>query len=704
MRTIKCFRFLLRVHEFLLKRIGFSSIRRLYHFEYILTKLIFKKNLLYLPMPGENKDIIIDFEPISRRVTLNSSLDRTLYDILTDIDLKIRSECGGLGTCGKCQLKIQQGKEFLNKLSDPGKKFLSKSQIEEGYRLACQTKINRKLKQEIRQKKPPQIKIYLPESLLIEDFTILTSGIGKGVDLNPAVKKILLDIEKPSLKDPKADLERVLEALSEKKTLTNSKIDIAYEPLRKISSVLRNPKHQITTTLWNGQKIIDVEPENHVNENFGIAFDIGTTTLVGYLINLNDQKIHAVHSKLNPQTAHGEDVITRITYIKDHADGLLTLHKSVVNALNDIIEKVCEEAKIKSSQIYEATIVGNSVMHHICVGLNPIHIGLSPYVPVLQQGININARNIDLHIARNGNIYALPLIAGFVGADTMGVILSSEIYKEETLTLAIDIGTNGEIIIGNRDVLVTGSCAAGSALEGAHIAHGMRAAGGAIEKISIDPDTLDVSYKTIKNKRPIGICGSGLIDVVAEMLKAKLLTRSGNFNKEKLDHERFIISDDTKEFILAYEQETPLDTPITISLGDIRQIQMAKGAFYSGTRLMIDHLNKTYNKQFEIGQIFLAGAFGNYINKENARFIGMIPDISSEHIHQIGNAAGIGAQYCLINTNYRGKAMSLLDKIEYVEIAVNDRFQREYAEAMYFPHMNLDLFPNLTAYETIPKR
>jgi uncharacterized 2Fe-2S/4Fe-4S cluster protein (DUF4445 family) len=291
-----------------------------------------------------------------------------------------------------------------------------------------------------------------------------------------------------------------------------------------------------------------------------------------------------------------------------------------------------------------------------------------------------------------------------VGADTMGVILSSEIYNEDALTLAIDIGTNGELILGNKNVMVTGSCAAGSALEGAHITHGMRAAGGAIESIKIDPDSLEVSYKTIKNKRPIGICGSGLIDAVAEMLKAKLLTRSGNFNKEQFDHKRFIINGKKKEFILVFEEDTPMDAPITLSLDDIREIQMAKGAFYSGTRLLIEHLNKKYERTFEIEQIFLAGAFGNYIDKENARFIGMIPDIESEKIFQIGNAAGTGAQYCLINKDLRQKATKLLDKIEYIEIAVKEQFQREYAEAMYFPHLNLKLFPSLSAYNTIPKR
>jgi uncharacterized 2Fe-2S/4Fe-4S cluster protein (DUF4445 family) len=654
-------------------------------------------------IPREDKNIIIDFEPISRRVTINS-LDKTLYEILTEIDVKIRSECGGAGSCGKCILKIQHGGEFFNEPSDADHKFISEDQIKKGFRLACQTKLDKNLKKEFLEKKPPQISVYLPENTLIEDFTILTSGIGKGVPLNPTIKKYLLDVKKPNLESPVADLERLLEGLTLKGGLEDSEVEIDYVPLRKIPYILRNEHEQITTTIWNGKKIIDIEPGNQIEDCFGIAFDIGTTTLVGYLINLNDQKIHAVHSKLNPQTSHGEDVITRITYIKDNENGLDTLHKSVINALNDIIQKVCQKANVNPSHIYEATFVGNSVMHHIALGLSPINIGLSPYVPVLQQAIHLDAAKIGLDILRNGRVYALPLIAGFVGADTMGVILSSEIYKEDALTLAIDIGTNGEIIVGNKDVLVTGSCAAGSALEGAHIAHGMRAAGGAIEKVSINPETLNVIYQTIKDKRPIGMCGSGLIDAVAEMLRAKILTRSGNFNKESLEHERFIVSDCGKEFIIAFEDETPLNSPITLSLQDIRQIQMAKGAFYSGARLLIEHLNEIYNKTFEIEQIYLAGAFGNYIDKENARFIGMIPDINSEKIYQIGNAAGVGAQYCLINTDQRIKATNLLERIEYVEIAVNERFQREYAEAMYFPHMNLKLFPSLTEYKKIPKR
>ncbi|GAH69037.1 unnamed protein product, partial [marine sediment metagenome] len=267
-------------------------------------------------------------------------------------------------------------------------------------------------------------------------------------------------------------------------------------------------------------------------------------------INLNDGKIYAVDSKLNSQTAYGEDVITRLTFIKENKKNLQKLNSTVINDLNELISKTCSIAKIKPSQIYEATVVGNSAMHHIFLGLDPINIGLSPFIPVIQKNLNVKAKKLNLNISRNGNIYIAPIIAGFVGADTIGVILSSQIYNEKSITLAIDIGTNGEIIIGNRKFLFVGSCAAGSALEGAHISNGMRAAAGAIDTIKIDPRDFSVSYNTIKDKKPIGICGSGLIDAMAEMLKSKIITRSGNFNREYITHERIIKNDKNIEFII----------------------------------------------------------------------------------------------------------------------------------------------------------
>ena len=653
---------------------------------------------------NNNSRVIIDFEPISRRLYYKK--DENFYQLLVDSGIRVRSLCGGFGSCGKCKVLVQQGNEYLIPPTDSEKNFLSKEEIRENFRLACQCKIAEKQINLIESYPQPQIRVFLPQEFLIEDFKILTSGTNKGVNLNPNVKKFFIEVNKPSLEKPIPDLERIVYSLLSKKEYSEDPFKLLFEieTLRKIPLILRKDNHHITLTLYEGEKIIDCEAGNKVTNNYGIAFDIGTTTLVGYLINLNDGKIYSVSSALNPQTAYGEDVVSRITYIKNNKDGLLKLNSVVVGALNEMIDEICANAKISPSQIYEATIVGNSVMHHIFLNIDPTYIGLSPYVPAVKRDLNLKARDVNLGINRGGYVYILPLIAGFVGADTMGVILSSEIDNESELALAIDVGTNGEIIIGNSDVLATGSCAAGSALEGAHIKNGMRAAAGAIDTLKIDQNDLSVTYTTISGKKPIGICGSGIIDAIAEMLKSKIITRSGRFNKELKDHERIIKNDKNFEFILVRKDQTLIKRDITISQNDVRELQMAKAAFYSGTRIILNYLNKSDKDKYKIKQIFLAGAFGNYINKTNAKFIGMIPDISEDFIYQIGNAAGVGAQNCLLNINLRDKARKLLEKIEYIEIAVAQEFQREYAQAMYFPHLNLEYFPSLKEYEDILKR
>ena len=652
----------------------------------------------------KDNPIIIDFEPISRRFNV-TSLDKTLYEILLGMDIRIRAECRGKGTCGKCRLQIQEGNQFLNPPTKIEQRFILDGDIEDGVRLACQTKIKKTVKDQLKANKNINLKIYLPENILIDNFQILTSGIGKGVELNPAIKKYFLKIPKPSFDNQVADLERIICQLSNQYSHVKIPINIEYNLLKKIPKLLNDNNSEITLTIWNGEKIINLEQNNLSDKNYGIAFDIGTTTLVGYLLNLNNKKIYAVDSKLNPQTQYGEDVISRIAFIKENPKGLEILQSCLIKEMNKIIFNTCKNVNINPHQISEASIVGNSVMHHIFLGLNPIQIGISPYIPIIQNSIDIKARTINLNILKNGNVHILPLFAGFVGADTMGVIISSKIYEENELTLIIDIGTNGEIIIGNKDILAVGSCAAGSALEGAHIKHGMRAAAGAIDSVKIDPKNLEISYTTIRNKKPIGICGSGLIDIVAEMLRAKILTRSGSFSKEIIHHKNFIDNSNVKEYIIVNEHDTPLNRQITISLADIRQIQMAKAAFYSGIKIMIKHLFDHFDdNSLNIEKVLLAGAFGNYIDKENTKFIGMIPDINKDNILQIGNAAGIGAQYSLLDINTRKIAKNLLDKVRYIEIARDKNFQREYAEAMYFPHMNLGFFSNLKEYQNIPKR
>jgi uncharacterized 2Fe-2S/4Fe-4S cluster protein (DUF4445 family) len=648
--------------------------------------------------------IIIDFEPISRRLYYKE--DETIYQLLLNSGIRVRSLCGGLGTCGKCKLLIQQGNQYFNRITNSEKSLLTKKEIDEKFRLACQCNIDKEQIALIKNHQQPKIRIFLPQEILVEDFKILTSGINKGINLNPNVKKIFIEVNKPDLEKPTPDLERIILALKSTTELYNKRNipSFDFETIKKIPLVLREDNHRITLTLYNDKIFIDCEAGNRIAENFGIAFDIGTTTLVGYLTNLNDGKIYSIASALNPQTAYGEDLISRITYIKDNKESLHKLNSAVVKALNEIIEKTCVEAKISPSQIYEATVVGNSVMHHIFLNIDPTYIGLSPYVPALKKDLIVPAKDLNLKINRGGYTYNLPLIAGFVGADTTGVILSSEIHKESDLTLAIDVGTNGEIVIGNSNVLATGSCAAGSALEGAHIKNGMRAAAGAIDTLKINPTDLNVDYTTINDKKPIGICGSGIIDAVAEMLKSKIITRSGSFNKQLINHPNFIKNGKDIEFILASKADSQIKRDITITQKDIRELQMAKGAFYSGARIILNYLNQSNKSEQKIKQIFLAGAFGNYINKSNAKFIGMIPDISDEKIYQIGNAAGTGAQNCLLNVELREKAQKLIAQIEYVEIAVAQEFQKEYAQAMYFPHLNLELFPSLTEYKDISKR
>lgn len=651
-----------------------------------------------------DSNIIIDFEPISRRLYYKQ--DETIYQLLVNSGIRVRSLCGGLGTCGKCKLLIQQGNQYLNPPTDSEKILLTTEEISKNFRLACQCNIAEDQLELITKYPQPQIRVFLPQEMLNEDFKILTSGRNKGIHLNPNVKKVYIEVDKPDLKNPTPDLERIILALKSKTKLFKGKEEpsFEFEPIKKIPLALREDNHRITLTLYGDDKFIDCESGNKVDSNYGIAFDIGTTTLVGYLIDITNGKIFSIASALNPQTAYGEDLVSRITYIKDNKGGLLKLNNAVLDALNEIIEKTCNEAKISPSQIYEATVVGNSVMHHIFLNIDPTYIGLSPYVPALKKDLVVQAQDLNLKINRGGYAYSLPLIAGFVGADTMGVILSSEIYNESDLTLAIDVGTNGELVVGNSDVLATGSCAAGSALEGAHIKNGMRAAAGAIDTLKIDPTDLSVDYTTINNKKPIGICGSGIIDAVAEMLKAKILTRSGNFNKQLIDHPNFIVKDKNIEFIVVNKDHTPINRAITITQNDIRELQMAKGAFYSGAQIILNYLNQANGSEFKFKQIFLAGAFGNYINKSNAKFIGMIPDINDDFIYQIGNAAGIGAQNCLLNVDLREKARKLINRVDYIEIAIAQEFQKQYAQAMYFPHLNLEHFPSLKEYNDISKR
>jgi len=383
---------------------------------------------------------------------------------------------------------------------------------------------------------------------------------------------------------------------------------------------------------------------------------------------------------LNPQIKYGEDVISRITYSLNK--GVSIPHNSIVDGINTMIKKLCDRNRINSSSIYEMTAVGNTAMHHIFLNINPRSLSVSPFTPVVSKNLDIKARDIGIEINPSGNIHVLPVISGFVGADTVGVLLATGLYRNDEISLAIDIGTNGELVLGNKEKMVSCSCAAGPALEGGHLGFGMRASTGAIESVFIDKDSFDTFYKTINKSKPRGFCGSGIIDIVAEMLKVGIIDSSGKIIENGNDRIRKNKTNNHKEFVVEWKEKTDIDTDIVITASDIREIQLAKGAIMTGINILLEKMKISADK---IENLYLAGAFGNYIDIKNAIRIGLIPNIPLERIKPVGNAAGEGAKISLMSNEKRIEENILIKKIDYIELASENNFNEEFVKSLRFP-------------------
>ncbi|MGQ9788694.1 MAG: ASKHA domain-containing protein, partial [Candidatus Hadarchaeaceae archaeon] len=611
----------------------------------------------------------------------------TVLEAAKKVGITLESLCGGKGTCGKCRVIVKAGGANLNKITE-GEINLVKSGkfaqdlLDSGYRLACMTKVEKTTTNE-------QITITVPMESRLGAQKILVEGLEKELKFNPLIKKYFIELPQPTLSDPKPDLERILD------TLKSHNINVAetnYKILGELPEVLRKGNWKCTVTIWNESEIISIESGDTSKRKYGLAVDIGTTTVVGYLIDLNDGELMSVGSLLNPQIPFGEDVVTRITYCIQNEGGLEKINQAIIDGLNKIIKDVCSNANIKSEEIYEVTIVGNTTMHHLFLKLNPKFLALSPFTPVLRKGIDVKAREIGLKTNPNANVHVLPLIAGFVGADTVGVILSTNIYKEPELTLATDIGTNGEIMLGNEDYIEVCSTAAGPAFEGAHLKHGMRGEPGAIEKINIKTDTLEVEYSTIDNLPPKGICGSGIVDAVAQMFLAGVVLRNGNINPA-IQSPRIRRNQNMLEFVLAWEKDTERGVgDIVITQRDIREIQLAKAALYSGAKIL---MKRRQIEEKDIERVYLAGAFGTYIDKLSAKVIGLYPDIPLSKVKSVGNAAGMGAKQALTSREKRKEAEAIARNTHYLELTIAPEFNDEFISAMYLPHAKIDRFPSL---------
>jgi len=637
-----------------------------------------------------------------------------------ELGVEIESICAENATCGKCMVLIEEGRfEKYNidskqtNLSPVGTeeraylerrpKLLKDKGWEIGQvRLSCQCKIH------------GDVLINVPEESRGNKQIVRKSASNREIEIKPSVRKYLVTMTPPNLERPIADWERLAKGLETSMRLVHGndavlprwyEMDIDYQCLRTLSKTLRESKWNVTVSVWQDKEVIEVQA-GYVEDSYGAAVDIGSTTVALYLCNLRTGELLAAESEMNPQIVYGEDVMSRIQYAIEHPDGLEKLHKAIISTLNKLLKQAAHTAGIKTDEILEMVLVGNSTMHHVLLNLHPRDLGLAPFVPAIHKSVDIKARELGFHINQSGNIHVLPTIASFVGADTSAMILAEEPHKQDENWLLIDVGTNAELVLGNRKRLVCTSTPTGPALEGAHVEYGMRAAPGAMERVHIDEATLEPKYKVIgvdgwntdhaEFKGQVkGICGSAIIDSVAELFRAGIVDSRGKFNKT-LDTNRVRDGESGWEYVIAWTEETSIGRDIPITQQDVRQIQLAKAALFTAARTLLKR-SGLQNPD----KVILAGGFGSFIDKEKAMLIGLIPDCELENVYAVGNAAGDGARIALLNIEKRKEIDSVTRQVERFELPTDPEFQNQFMLATSFPHMS-EPFPHIA--HLIPNR
>lgn len=605
----------------------------------------------------------IIFKPDGK--TVDVPRGTSVLQAAAEAGLRLNSPCGGEGACGNCRILIPENSP---RPTAADRKLISKEDLKRGFRLACQTKIRRRLT------------IFVPYETRALEQKILSETQDRATLLNPAITKHFFSLPPPSITDLRSDADRLLDGLKAEGLSAR----IPLPTLADLAERIRASDFKFTAALA-GKRLLAVEPADTTDKNFGIAVDLGTTTVVGYLLDLTAGKELAVAARTNPQAPFGDDVVSRIALVQKNPAALDQLQCLAASCINEIIDEVCQKANFSSENIYELTLVGNTTMSHIFLGINPSSIAQAPYTAVVRGAVNARAAELGIKISPQGNIYTIPNIAGFLGGDTIGVALSSGIYETGSIKMAIDVGTNGELVFGTSERLICCSCAAGPAFEGARITFGMRAADGAIESVRIDED---VHLSVLGGGEPVGICGTGLVDAVAELLNAGIIQPAGNISgPEELSglspalKERIIPGEKGNSFLLARRND---ERHILLTQRDVRELQLAKGAIFAGLQVLKKELGA---RDEDIEEVLLAGAFGNYLRPESAKRIGLLLDVPLERIKFIGNAAGAGAKLVLLNKDFRQIAERLSRQIQYIELAGRSDFQQIFTEAMFFPSL-----------------
>ena len=624
----------------------------------------------------------------------------------------IEAPSGEKHVCGKCKNRNEQG--MFQKLGLVSKKehaghwrageeaYISAEEKEAGFRMGCMATVE------------GDLLIFVPEAARTGKQVVSKAPRQLDITLDPAVKQYSVDLKPPTLEDPTGDFERLCSALENTHGLTSLSMDLSV--LRTLHAIMEKGNWQATVSVWMDREIILVKPGLNANI-FGLAIDIGTTTVAAYVCDLVSGEVIETLSMMNPQVKYGEDVVSRISFHMENPDGLKRMSADLVDGLNGLVSQALSTRysrpapdkgseteqvfRIQPHEIVDVCIVGNTAMHHILLQLDPAPLGEIPFTPALHHSLDIRARDLGLKINPAARIFMLPIEAGFVGGDNVGVILAEAPHDQDDLQLIIDIGTNGELVLGNKKRLISSSCATGPALEGAQIEFGMRAAPGAIERVVIDPETFDVDYKVIgrdawKNysspadMQAKGICGSGILDAVAQLFLAGIVEKSGVFSKN-LASNRFRIRPATemKEFVLAWADETSIGKDIVVTQLDIRHIQLAKASIYTGCKLMMRKMGVK-----RVDSVKIAGAFGSHVDCRLALVMGMFPDCAVEKIRSVGNAAGDGCRAALLNRDKRLEANKIAQQVEYIELTLEDDFQVQLMEAIHLPHMK-DRFEHL---------
>ena len=646
---------------------------------------------------SDKKLHMVIFQPSGSRGHVEGG--KTVLEASRELGVDIEAICGEKRTCGKCKVRIEDG--FFEKfgiVSSPKhvsghkpveEKFFTPERKAEGYRLACTAEVH------------GDLVVFVPEEARVGGQVVRKAVTDRKINVNPSVRTYYVEMVPPTLHDPLGDYERLCDALKEQHGLERPLVD--YKVLLGLPGTARDAGWKVSVSVWTGgpaPEIVRVAP-GRVERSIGLAVDVGTTSVAAYLCDLETGEVVGYDSMMNPQVPYGEDVMSRITYAMSHDDGIEKLKAAIVEGVNILAARVAVAAGFTNEDILELAIVFNTAMHHCFLGIYPENLGMAPYAPALHHSINIKARDLGLTFCPGANVFVLPNEAGFVGADNVGVLIAEEPWKSEDRQLIIDIGTNGELIMGNKERLISSSCATGPAFEGAQIHFGMRAAPGAIEKIYINPETKEPRFKVIGKDKwsdemppeeigTKGICGSGIIDGVAELFKAGIIEKSGRFRKD-IESQRVRRGEKGDEYVLAWAAETSVGRDVTMTISDVRAVQLAKGAMYAGAKIMMERLG--YDA---LDRVVLAGAFGSFIDREESLVIGMFPDVPVDKVYAVGNAAGDGARMALLDADKRLEADHWARQIEYLELSVEPTFQKDFAHAMHIPHMK-DEFANLAS-------